>query len=152
MAQSPSSARYSWCTATLKSTCYSSAEVGAGRPPQTPRQSQALNLSTYRLLWGSPHCSRRGSASAGRREGENGNSDLPPPKRGLPDRIACRVSPGVGHRLLKDKVTLRENHFHQPRPQGTLLDAGTACPFPSAPALPMLPWHSQSHFNQPQLL
>lgn len=114
-AQSPRSERCSWCTATPTSTCYSSVGVGAGHPPQTPPRSQALSSSTYRLLGGSPHCNRKGSASAGRREGENGNSDRPPPKRGFPGRIACRASPGDGHCLLKDREVLRKRRSHQPR-------------------------------------
>lgn len=107
-AQSPWSERCSWCMVTPTSTCYSSVEVGASRPRQTPLRSQALNSSTYRLLWGSPHCNRKGSASAGRREGENGNSDRPPLKREFPGRIACRASPGGGHYLLKDREVFRK--------------------------------------------
>lgn len=101
------------------STCYSSGGVGASRPPQTPPQSQALNPSTYRLLLGSPRCSRRGSASVGRREGENESNDPPPPQRGHPGRSACRVGPGGGHCLLEDKETFRKSHSHQPTGQST---------------------------------
>lgn len=93
--------------------------MGASRPPQKPQQSQALNWSTYRLLLGSPRCSRRGSASVGRREGENGSNDPPPPQRGLPGRSACRVGPGGGHCLLEDKESLRKSHSHQPMGQST---------------------------------
>lgn len=135
-AQSPLSERCSSCTARLTSTCYSSVGAGASRPPQTPRQSRAPNLSTYRLLLGLPHCSRRGSASVGRREGENGNSDPPPLQRELPGRVACRVSPGGGHCLLEDKETFRESHCHQPRDRTPLPSARTAYLCHSGPPLP----------------
>lgn len=136
-AQSPWSARCSWCTARPTSTCYSSVGVGASPPQQTPPQSRALNSSTYRPLWGSPRCSRKGSASAGRREGESGSSDHPPPKRGFPDRIACRVSPGGGHCLLEDKEVFRKGCSQRPRAWCTRPPrrARTACAFHSAPAL-----------------
>lgn len=143
-AQSPRSEHCSWCTATPTSTCYSSVGVGAGRPPQAPLRSQALNSSTYRLLWRSPHCNKKGSASAGRREEENGNSDRPPLKRGFPGRIACRASPGDGHCLLKDREVLRKEAF--PPAQGLV---SSPPPQPGHPALftqhppwsPMLPGH-----------
>jgi hypothetical protein len=156
-AQSPWSERCSWCMATPTSTCYSSVGVGAGRPRLTPLRSQAPNSSTYRLLWGSPHCNKKGSASAGRREGENGNSDRPPLKRGFPGRIACRASPGGGHCLPKEREVLRKRPF--PPAQGLVSSpappphARTSCPFHSAPTLvPHVAWHSQNHLNKLQLL
>ena len=153
-AQSPWSARCSSCTGRPTSTCSSSGGVGASHPPQTPQQSQARNLSTYRLLLGSPHCSRRGSASVGRREGGTGNNGPPPLQRELPDRSACRVSPGGGHCLLEDKETVRKSLSHQPRDQRTLPpDARTAYLCHSGPPLPrVLLRHSPNHLNQLQLL
>jgi hypothetical protein len=145
-AQSPSSEHCNWCMVRPKSTCYSSVGVGASHPPQTPRQSRTPILSTYRLLGGPPHCNKRGSASVGRREGENGNSDHPPPKRGLPDRTACRGSPGGGHHLLEDRysgsvisTSPGPVHPHQMPGQPTLVIQ-----------LLSLPQHSQNHFNQLQ--
>lgn len=148
-AQSPWSEHCSWYTVTPMSTCYSSAGAGASRPPQTPQQSQALNLSTYRLLWESPHCSRKGSASVGHREGENGSSDPLPRKRALPDRIACRAAPGGGRCLLEDRkysgrvifTALGPEH-----PKGQPALVSQCLPHP------VLPGCSQNHFNQLPLL
>lgn len=112
------------------STCYSSVGVGASRPHQTPQQSRALNLSTYRLLLGSPHCSRRGSASVGHREGESGSNDPPPLQGEPPDRIACRAGPGGGHCLLEDKETFRKGHSYQPRAQNTPCGCQDSLPLP----------------------